>query len=71
MDMNAFFASLPRGKEDKPLLFATGEPVYDFHDIDGLFFMLDRKLSGCMIMMWAKEMDPAFQGSVTLDGKKI
>ena len=58
--MNAaeLFASLPRGKEDKPLLFAMGPLVYDFHDIDGLYFMLDRKLSGCLVMMWAKPMDP-------------
>lgn len=71
--MNAanLFANLPRGKEDKPLLFAMGPLVYDFHDIDGLYFMLDRKLSGCLILMWAKPMDTSVTGTVTLDGKPI
>lgn len=68
MGMEDFFASLPTKKEDKPLLFGTGPLVYDFHDIDGLYYMLDRKLSGCMILMWAKQMDPAVKGRVTLDG---
>lgn len=69
--MNDFFASLPTGKNDKPLLFATGPLVYDFHDIDGLYFMLDRRLSGCLILMWAKQMDDSVKGKVTLDGKSI
>ena len=69
--MNDFFASLPTGKNDKPLLFATGPLVYDFHDIDGLYFMLDRRLSGCLILMWAKQMDDSVKGKVTLDGKPI
>lgn len=71
--MNAaeLFANLPRGKEDKPLLFAMGPLVYDFHDIDGLYFMLDRKLSGCLVMMWAKPMDPEVAGTVTLDGEPV
>lgn len=71
MGMEDFFAQLPRGKEDRPLLFATGEMTYDFHDIDGLYFMLDRRLSGCMVLMWAKPMDPETKGRVFLDGKEI
>ena len=71
MGMEDFFAQLPRGKEDKPLLFGMGEFVYDFHDIDGLYFMLDRRFSGCMILMWAKPMNPDVKGIVTLDGRDI
>ena len=71
MGMEDFFAQLPRGKEDKPLLFGMGELVYDFHDIDGLYFMLDRRLSGCMILMWAKPMNPDVKGTVTLNGRDI
>ena len=71
MPREEFFASLPTGKEDKPLLFGTGPLIYDFHDIDGLFFMLDRQLSGCLILMWAKQMDASVQGRITLDGKPI
>ncbi|MGL6201223.1 MAG: glycoside hydrolase family 3 C-terminal domain-containing protein [Lachnospiraceae bacterium] len=66
-----FFAQLPRGKEDKPLLFSMGELTYDFHDIDGLYFMLDRRLSGCLILMWAKPMNPDVTGTVTLNGTEI
>lgn len=69
--MQDFFAKLPRGKEDKPLLFGLGELTYDFHDIDGLYFMLDRRLSGCLLLMWAKPMDPEMPGKITLDGKEI
>ena len=68
MSQNDFFAQLPRGKEDKPLLFAMGPLVYDFHDIDGLYFMLDRDFSGCLLMMFAKTMDPSIEGQVTVDG---
>lgn len=71
MGMEEFFAQLPRGKEDKPLLLEMGPSVYDFHDIDGLYFMLDRNLSGCLIMMWAKPMNPEAAGRITLDGKEI
>lgn len=71
MGMEDFFASLPRGKEDKPLLFGMGPLTYDIHDVDGLYFMLDEKLSGCLIMMWAKPMNPDVKGRITLDGKAI
>lgn len=71
MDQNEFFAQLPTGKEDKPLLFGTGPLTYDFHDVDGLYFMLDRKLSGCLILMWAKPMDPEVKGYITLDNKPV
>lgn len=69
--MEDFFAQLPKGKEDNPLLFGMGPLVYDFHDIDGLYFMLDRRLSGCMILMWAKQMNPEISGRITLDGRGI
>lgn len=71
MGMEEFFAQLPREREDKPLLFSMGPLVYDFHDIDGLYFMLDRKLSGCIVMMWAKPMNPEIKGRITLDGKEV
>ena len=69
MGMEDFWEQLPTGKEDKPLLFEMGPLEYDFHDIDGLYFMLDRRLSGCLLMMWAKPMNPDIQGTVTLDSR--
>lgn len=71
MGEEKLFAQLPTGKNDKPMLFEMGELEYDFHDVDGLYFMLDRKLSGCILMMWSKPMNPKIQGTVTLDGKLV
>lgn len=71
MDQNDFFAKLPRGKEDKPLLFGADPLEYDFHDVDGIYYMLDRKLSGCLVLMWAKPMNPKIKGNITLDGKTV
>lgn len=56
---------------EKPQLFAIQPLEYDFHDIDGLYYMLDRQLSGCLLMMWSKPMNPDIRGTVTLDGKQI
>lgn len=71
MGTEDFWAQLPTGKEDKPLLLEMGPLEYDFHDIDGLYYMLDKKLSGCLTMMWAKPMNPAVMGKVTLDGRTV
>lgn len=71
MDIKDFFESLPTKKEDKPLLFSFGPIIYDHHDIDGLYYMLDQKLSGCVILNWAKSMNPKIKGKITLDGKVI
>lgn len=58
-------------RQDKPVLLPMGPLKYDFHDIDGLYFMLDRKLSGCLLMLWDRPMNPEAEGIVTLDGKRI
>lgn len=58
-------------RKDKPVLLSMGPLKYDFHDIDGLYFMLDRKLSGCLLMLWDRPMNPEADGIVTLDGKRI
>ena len=71
MGLAELFATLPRGREDKPVVFGMGPMVYDFHDIDGLFYMLDQKLGGCLLMMWSKPMDESVRGRVTLDGKEL
>lgn len=71
MEMEDYFSQIPRGKEDKPLLLEMGPMEYDFHDIDGLYYMLDRKLSGCLLMMWSKPMDPQAVGVVMLNGKAV
>ena len=65
--MENMFANLPMGKEDKPLLLAMGPLVYDYHDVDGLYYMLDRRLSGCMIFLWSKQMNPEIKGQVTIN----
>ena len=62
MDAQEFFAQLPRGKEDKPLLFGFGPLEYNKDDIDGLYYMLDRDFSGCLLLNFAKPMNPEIQG---------
>ena len=71
MDPREFFEKLPRGKADKPLLFSWGEIIYDRHDIDGLYTMLDKDFSGCILLNFAKPMDASVTGTVTLDGKPV
>lgn len=71
MDPREFFEKLPRGKADKPLLFSWGEIIYDRHDIDGLYTMLDKDFSGCILLNFAKSMDASVTGTVTLDGKPV
>ncbi len=71
MDANEFFASLPRGKEDKPLLFSFGPLIYNRDEVDGLYYMLDRDLSGCLLLTFAKPMDPTIRGNALLDGEEL
>ena len=71
MDMQEFFANLPRGKEDKPLLLAFGDIPYNCDDVDGLYYMLDRDFSGCAVLNFAKPMDPDIPGRATLDGVEL
>lgn len=69
MDDKNFFAQLPTGKDDKPLLFGFGPLEYNRTDVDGLYYMLDRELSGCLIMAFSKPMDTDVRGWATIDGE--
>lgn len=71
MDMQEFFANLPRGKEDKPMLLAFGDIPYNCDDVDGLYYMLDRAFSGCIVLNFVKPMDPDIPGRATLDGVEL
>lgn len=68
MDFGAFIASLKRGKEDRPIVFGREPLIYDIDDIDGLYYMLDRRLGGCLVLLWSKPMDEKRAGTVTVDG---
>ncbi len=71
MDAMEFFAQLPRGKEDKPLLFSFGPITYNRDEVDGLYYMLDREFSGCLLLTFAKPMDPSVSGWAALDGEML
>ncbi len=71
MDAMEFFKNLPRGKEDKPLLFSFGPLEYNCNDVDGLYFMLDRDFSGCLLLNFAKPMNPSINGFATIDGEQV
>ncbi len=71
MDPQDFFAKLPRGKDDKPMLLTFAPAEYSRTDIDGLYYMLDRDFSGCMILPFSKDMNPAIQGTASIDGRPL
>lgn len=71
MGMEDAIGQILTAKDQKPMLFEIGPLEYDFHDIDGLYYMLDRKLSGCLQLMWTKPMDPNAEGTVLLDGVPV
>ncbi|MDQ0221833.1 glycoside hydrolase family 3 protein [Streptococcus moroccensis] len=66
-----FLASIPRGKDDKPFLLSFGEVIYNFNDIDGLYTMLDKDFSGCIIFNFSKDMNSDRVGSVEVDGVPV
>lgn len=68
MELQELFASLPRGKNDKPMALPTDDLVFDPGNIDGAYDMLDPAASGCVILMFSKDMDPAVSGKATLEG---
>ena len=45
--------------------------MYDFHDVDGLYYMLDHRLGGCLILMWSKPMNASVTGKVSVDEKIV
>ena len=71
MGMEDAIGQILTAKDQKPMLFEISPLEYDFHDIDGLYYMLDRKLSGCLLLMWTKPMDPNAEGTVLLDGVPV
>ena len=68
MELHEILASLPRGKEDKPLAFPIDDLVFDPNDIDGRYYHLTEEASGCAVLMFSKPMDPGVPGRATLDG---
>lgn len=68
MELQELFATLPRGKSDKPMALPTDDLTFDPWNIDGAYGMLDPAASGCIILMFSKDMDPAVSGKATLDG---
>lgn len=71
MELQNIMASLPRGKEDKPLCLPTDDLVFDPNNIDGKYGHLDPEASGCVVLMFSKPMDPTVSGEATLDGMEL
>ena len=71
MNPQDFFAQLPRGKEDKPMLLNLAPAEYSRTDIDGLYYMLDRDFSGCLILPFSKDMNPEVKGIASIDGRQL
>lgn len=71
MELHEILASLPRGKEDKPLCLPTDDLVFNPWDIEGKYGHLDPQASGCVVLMFSKPMDPTVSGWATLDGVNL
>ena len=71
MELQELLASLPRGKADKPMALPTDDLIFDPANIDGAYSDLDPAASGCVILMFSKDMDPSVSGRVTLDGMPL
>ncbi len=71
MDDKELFVQLPHGKRDKPLLLSTGPITYNRDDVDGLYYMLNRDFSGCLLLTFTKPMDPDIAGWASLDGELL
>ncbi len=71
MDSQEIFSKLPRGKDDKPILLTFAPVEYSRGDIDGLYYMLDRDFSGCLVLPFSKDMNSAIQGTASIDGQLL
>ncbi len=49
----------------------TLEYDYDIDDVDCAMSMLDKSLSGCLMLQFTKQMDTAVYGSISIDGKEL
>lgn len=70
--MSETFGNIPTGKEDKPFLLMdpTQKMTYDINNIDGMFYMLDKKYQGCLVLPFSKAIDMEKGGMVTVDGRE-
>lgn len=70
--MSTGFENIPRGKDDKPFLLMdpTTQMTYDINNIDGMYYMLDKKFQGCLVLPFSKAIDLEKGGRVTVDGKE-
>lgn len=67
-----FLTSIPRGKEDKPMLLMQEQRLlFNVDEKDGQLAMLDRDFVGSAVATFSKTMDPIVQGRVTLNGQEV
>ena len=55
----------------KPKVSLGGEAVYDLDDIDGQWYMLERRFSGCFVIRFTKTLDESVYGTITCNGQKL
>lgn len=54
------------------VFFPFPEPLeFNYQEVDGMFYMLDRDISGCLTLFCMRPMNDAVTGTVTLDGVPI
>lgn len=72
MSQQNFWESIPRGKNDPPmLLWDMTKPLpYDFNERDTQYVMYNRDLAGCVTLPFTKAMRPT-PGQASVDGNPV
>ncbi|MGN0432963.1 MAG: glycoside hydrolase family 3 N-terminal domain-containing protein [Bilifractor sp.] len=72
MNEQDFWASIPHGKNDPPMLLwdITKPMPYDFNEPDSQYVMFNRELAGCIAVPFTKRMTSA-GGETSVDGKPV
>jgi beta-glucosidase len=58
-------------KAEQPQVDARGAETYNIDDIDGKWFMLEHRFSGCVVVRFTKTMDDTVYGRITCGGREL
>lgn len=58
-------------KTELPKVDWRGSEAYNIDDIDGKWYMLDHRFSGCVVVRFTKTMDESIYGRITCNGREL
>ena len=63
---------IPKNRtKELPKVNVQDDIEFDPGDIDGKYYMLERRFSGCIVITFTKQMDESIYGRVTCEGKEL